>query len=275
MLDLPACPFDSLNKVLETIRRKSEAFEAEMDAAAPTRPCPAHPRAAPALLNREASLSMACLTYTCRTCEHEAREQRIYRRITAAGIPADVRHATLENFQTDRPEVQTGPGLLPPEKFLERARQFAAGDMRNLILAGTPGIGKGHLAAAIAIAAIRAGRSVSWIESARLFADVHKAYAHDQADRVTAQHAAAWLLVLDEVALRDLPADGEEILFTILDRRQKQGLRTLLLSNQPADPVKRWLGSRITDRLRTGGVTFCYGEWPTLRGTPSDGAVEF
>lgn len=80
------------------------------------------------------------------------------------------------------------------------------------------------------------------------------------------------LLILDELCLRDLPADGEEILFTLFDSRQKTARRTLCLGNKPAQETRLWLGDRISDRLRSGGVTFCYGAWQSMRGGAGDGA---
>ena len=271
------CPFvpGMFDRLLDSIAQKSAAFEAEMDSAEQWKACQFHPDGPPALLNRDASMRTAEMVYTCHLCENQAREERFQKRIIAAGIPADVRHATLDNFDIRREGVKKGEGLVSPEKFWEKASKFAAGEIRNLILAGTPGIGKGHLAAALAILNIREGKGVLWTEAARLFSEVHRAYAKDRAEEITDRHARAHLLVLDEIALRDLPADGEEILFAIFDRRHKLGLRSILLSNKPAQAIRAWLGDRIRDRLRSGNVSFCYGEWDSMRGTQGDGAEEF
>ena len=90
--------------------------------------------------------------------------------------------------------------------------------------------------------ALRAGRTVLWVEAAKLFAAVHKAYTQDRSDAVLEAHATPSLLVLDEIALRDLPADGEEILFAIFDHRHKQGLANpmaLGLREVPRDSAGR------------------------------------
>lgn len=260
----------ALDRLTATIQAKSEAFESMLDACQQSKPCPNH--GTPAALNREASFAAAQPVWTCPTCEHEKLVKRHAKRIEAAGIPADVRHATLENFSTDRAGVKTEKGFVGPEKFLAAARNFAAGQVRNVGFAGTPGIGKGHLAAALAIEALKSGKSVAWIECARLFAAYHRAYKTDETEAVTDRYASASLIVLDEICLRELPADGEEILFAILDRRHKAGLPTIFLGNAPAEAIRKWLGSRIVDRLRSGGVSFCYGEWQSMRGGENDGA---
>lgn len=265
--------FNRMDAMLAAIRERSDRFDASLDAEQQTKPCDIH--GTPAPLNRDASFRQRKPVWTCPDCEGEKLTKRHAKRIEAAGIPADVRSATLENFDTNRPDVKKSEGCVSPAKFIEAARRFQAGEVRNVGFAGTPGIGKGHLAAALCISAIAAGKSVAWIECARLFAEYHRAYKTDQTDEVTSHYASPDMIVLDEICLRDLPADGEEILFGILDRRHKAGLQTIFLGNAPAEAIRKWLGSRIVDRLRSGGVAFCYGEWASMRGTTGDGASEF
>jgi len=267
MFDLAA-----LDRLQATIRAKSEAFELMLDSQTQTKACEAHDNGALAMLNREASRSAATPIWTCPHCEGERLAKRHAKRIESAGIPADVRKSTLENFDTTRPNVKTADGCVSPAAFLKAAKRFDACEVRNVGFAGTPGIGKGHLAAALAIAALVRGKSVSWIECARLFNAYHRAYKNDETESVTEKYASAHLLVLDEICLRELPADGEDILFSILDRRHKAGLQTIFLGNAPAEAIRKWLGSRIVDRLRSGGVAFCYGEWQSMRGSEQDGA---
>jgi DNA replication protein DnaC len=268
---LPESFFDfaRLDKLAATIREKSESFDAMLDACPQTATCEIH--GTPAILNREASRGVATPIWSCHRCEGVKLAKRHAKRIDAAGIPADVRHATLSNFDTSRPGAKTGDGCVSPASFLEKARKFEGGDVRNVGFAGTPGIGKGHLGAALAIAALLRGETVAWVECARLFSAYHRAYKTDETETVIDRYATASLIVLDEICLRDLPADGEEILFAILDRRHKAGLRTIFLGNAPAEAIRKWLGSRIVDRLRSGGVSFCYGEWQSMRGGEGDG----
>lgn len=269
---IPDRAFDlaALDRLTDAIRARSDAFDAMLDACQQQTLCETH--GVRSLLNREASRAAAAPVWTCPTCEGERLAKRHAKRIEAAGIPADVRHATLENFDTDRPDAKTGDGFVTPAAFIKAAKRFEAGEVRNVGFAGTPGIGKGHLAAALCIDAIAHGKSVAWVECARLFNTYHRAYKDDTTDVVTEKYATAHLIVLDEICLRELPADGEEILFAILDRRHKAGLKTIFLGNAPAEAIRKWLGSRIVDRLRSGGVAFCYGEWASMRGTGGDGA---
>lgn len=256
-----------LDAMLARIREKSEAFERHLSECPQTMPCPC---GGTAKLDVDASFKAQCSQYTCEKCEEKKAEQRFIALLDKACIPSDVRHATIENFQTNRQRIN--PKYQVPARFVEAAKEFLVKGKRNIILSGIPGIGKGHLAAAIAIHFIKLGWRVAWIECARLFRDYHKAYENGSNESITDRLGTIALLVIDEICLRDLPADGEEILFAILDRRHKEGRPTVLMGNKPADEVRAWLGGRITDRLRSGGVIFCYGEWESMRGQATDGA---
>ena len=264
---------EKLERLLATTMTKSKAFRAELAALPPARECRVH-AGQQGLLVEEASFEAGRAVYRCRLCIRDRTNQRIERRMIAAGIPADVRHATLENFATEREDVKVEAGFSAPAKFLEAARDFAGRKVRNLLLCGSPGIGKGHLAAAVALARLTDGWPVAWVMCQQLFRDWHAAYSAEGPERIQQRLIGANLLVLDEVAMRDLPADGEEILFSILDGRHKSGLPTCLLSNAKISEVKRWLGDRIVDRLRSGKTAALYGEWRSMRGECEDGGNE-
>lgn len=257
-----------LESMLARIRSKSEAFEKHLSECPQVIWCPVCKHGA--ILDVDESFKAQKETYVCEKCEAKKAEQQFAARCDAAGIPSDVRHATIENFQTDRPNVKQD--FQSPAKFVAAAKEFLIKGKRNIILAGKAGIGKGHLGAAIAMHFMRLGWRVAWIECARLFRDYHRAYENSTNEAITAKLGSIALLVIDEICLRDLPADGEEILFAILDRRHKEGRPTVLLGNKIASEIRMWLGERISDRLRSGGVIFCYGEWDSMRGQATDGA---
>ena len=256
----------SVNRLLAAIDRRGEQTLARLAALPKSRPCGFCDH--PAYLD-ENSLwddvgAPQEAIYVCPACHERDKEARLQKRVERAGIPADVRAATLDNFQVTRPKVDARHQT--PAQFLVAARAFDRGEIRNLILAGGVGIGKGHLAAALCIAAMRLGRRIAWAECARLFRDFHRAYEGSNTDSVIDPLIRADILVLDEVCLRALPSDGEEILFSILDPRHKAKRRTILLGNQPGPEVRAWLGERIRDRLISGGLKFCFGSWESMRG---------
>ena len=260
-----------LEGLLAAAEARSEAFRAELSAKPATCECRQH-AGQTAILVEEASFSAGRAVYRCPLCIRDATELRKERRIIQAGIPTDVRHATFENFDARREEVKLEKGFSTPAQFAESAQELHTRQIRNLLLCGSPGIGKGHLAAAVALARLQEGSSVAWVYCQQLFHDWHVAYSNGGPEHLKAKLVGTGLLVLDEIAMRDLPADGEEILFNILDGRHKAGLQTCLLSNATIARVKQWLGDRIVDRLRSGKIAACYGEWRSMRGERSDGS---
>ena len=268
LVDNSAIDAAALDRKLASIAAASQAFENSLRDAPESSEC--QECGGIAKLAPDASWKAGKLVYDCPTCQRNQKERELGAKIEKVGIPSDVRHATLENFQTNRENVN--PAFQSPASFLDAARQFTAGEKRNAIFGGTPGIGKGHLAAAIAIQFLRDDKRVAWMECAKLFRDYHKAYANGTNEQITGWLGGVSLLVLDEICLRALPLDGEEILFAILDQRHKDRKQTIMLANASADVIRQWLGGRITDRLRSGGVAFRYGEWKSMRGTQADGA---
>lgn len=258
---------DALNRLLATIQASTAAFEAELAALPPSVECKRHPGSS-AVLNHEASLEAGRAVYRCAICAGNEGQKARERRLINAGIPSDVRHATLANFRTDRTPIVQGS----PAEFVRIGQAIRDQTARNAILAGTPGIGKGHIAAAVAIARLDDGWPVAWVECSTLFRAVHRSYGEAGPDAIYHRYIAANLLVLDEIGLRALPADGEEILFTILDGRHKAGTQTVLLSNETLPVVRDWLGERIRDRLNSGRVLRHYGEWTSMRGEEADAA---
>lgn len=259
----------AVNRLLGSIQAKTAAFETELAALPSSVECKRHPGSA-AVLNHEASLEAGRAVYRCATCAGDQAAVARERRLIHCGIPADVRHATLANFRTDRPDIAQGT----PAEFVRIGQALLDQTARNAILAGTPGIGKGHIAAAIAIARLDDGWPVAWVECSTLFRAVHRSYGENGPDSIYHRYITANLLVLDEIALRQLPADGEEILFTILDGRHKAGTQTILLSNETLPKVRDWLGERIRDRLNSGKVLRHYGEWASMRGEEADAAAD-
>lgn len=265
----------SVNLIISRLRAKQrrviEKLKEEIEAAPRTIRC--NCGAPEAILNVEKSAELGHLVYDCEKCLELERDLEWNRRQSAAGIPVDVRHAHFGNWSPGDP----APASDHPSKVLEAARALSNGEIRNLILAGPPGVGKGHLTAAIANKMLweqgPATKLVLWRICHRLFEASHKAYEDRNRDALISQHVNPRLLVLDEAAMAEMPKDGERFLYDIIERRHTLKQRTVILSNQGAAQIRNWLGPAITDRLRSGGVKFQWLEWPSARGNrQKDGA---
>lgn len=251
-------------------------FEAEVAAAPPSRSCAKHASVA-ATFDREETYRSGKITYWCPECSREQELERIRAQQARIGVPRDVWHATFENF--DYGMVTGHDKSNSPIDFLRGATDLAAGKIRNLILAGTPGIGKGHLAASVINAAIAQRRvwpygekrTAKWTALHAVFAAAHKSYDHPEGIAPVCRTFARYdLLVLDEVGMTPMPKDGSEILWEIVNGRYLAQKLTIMLSGMKGGELRTFLGDPIIDRLKGGGLRFLWGTWQSGRLTKSE-----
>jgi DNA replication protein DnaC len=139
-----------------------EAFNARLNAARATQNCPRHGEDARELQYDLSWVQME-LIYLCPACQREKQAATWRHCQDRAGIPHGLRHALLTNFATDRPHVVAPTDAYStPAEFLLAAQAIDRQERRNLYLAGHTGIGKSHLAAALANHRLKRGHAVLW-----------------------------------------------------------------------------------------------------------------
>lgn len=156
-----------------------------------------------------------------------------------------------------------------PQKFVLCARDVLERRTRNLVAAGTVGLGKTHLCAALANHRLGQGYSVRWVGYSHLFEALHATYGrHASVTRaeLVRQYGQPDLLVIDELGIVDMPQDGESFLFDILEERDQHQRQTLATTNMPGPDLRQRIGDRCRDRLKSGGLHYCYGSWESMRG---------
>ena len=129
-----------------------------------------------------------------------SREARIVRqRIRSSGFPYVKGLADFDwDFQPSVPRARIEE--LATLRFIERAE--------NVLLVGSPGVGKTHLAVAIGIEAVRAGREVRFMDCARLVEDLQDAQARGILKKRLKYYAHSKLLVIDELGYLDIGEGG-------------------------------------------------------------------
>lgn len=146
--------------------------------------------------------------------EVEARALRIIRqRIRSSGFPYVKTLRDFDwGFQPSVPRAKVEE--LATLRFMERAE--------NVVLVGSPGVGKTHLAIAMGVEAVRAGREVRFIDCARLVDDLKDAQVRGMLKKRLRYYAHSKLLIIDELGYLGIGRDGADLLFQLVSTRYEQ-----------------------------------------------------
>ena len=188
------------------------------------------------------------VAYLARLAAGEAalrRERSVQRRIHQARFPV---LKTLEQFQWSWPKSINRLQV----QYLFRL-QFVA-EKHNVILLGTVGLGKTHLATALGYAACLAGYSVRFATAVEVINTLAAAQRGGRLKQALDSYRKPALLILDELGYLPIDKTGADLLFQIISLRYEHGA-TVITSNRV---FKHWaeifnndatLTSALLDRL--------------------------
>lgn len=151
-----------------------------------------------------------------------ARERRLLaQRVRSSGFPYVKTLADFDwAFQPSVPRAKVEE--LATLRFVDRAE--------NVLLVGSPGVGKTHIAIALGIEAVRAGREVRFMDCARLVDDLKDAQARGILKKRLKYYAHSKLLIIDELGYLDIDEGGSDLLFQLISTRYEQR-STIITSN--------------------------------------------
>jgi DNA replication protein DnaC len=207
--------------------------------------------------------SMSHVDYLSRLVEGELNQRRdkaCIRRIKSARFPVV---KTLDQFSWSWPKKINRMAIqnLFRLQFME--------DHSNVIMIGTVGLGKTHLATALGYTACLAGKSVLFATAVDTINTLAAAQAASRLKAEIKKYLAPSLLILDELGYLPIDKHGADLLFQVISQRYERG-STVITSNRA---YKQWpeifnndstLTSAILDRLLHHAET-CVIEGPSYR----------
>ena len=146
---------------------------------------------------------------------------------------------------------------MPKRDILELAALKFIDAREDALFIGPPGLGKSHIAKALAQLAVQRGYKVIYREAHVLLDDLHQARELGEIRKYRTQLKAADLLVIDDLFLRKLPPGaGDELADVLMSRYEKSS--TLITSNRIIDDWAKLLGdvvivTPLLDRLMHHG----------------------
>jgi DNA replication protein DnaC len=180
---------------------------------------------------------------------------------------------SFENFDRRRNEL-AGNEYLNLQEVLNLCTHFAEKPQGWIVLAGTYGCGKTHLAAAIANAV--AARNENEVEA--MFVVVPDLLDHLRSafspqsnisyDRLFDAVKNSPILVLDDLGTESATPWAKEKLFQLLNYRYSAQLPTVITTSSTPDEIEPWLRTRMFDTAR---CQFCGLDIPAYRRPRTEG----
>lgn len=198
--------------------------------------------------------------------EQESKRQRVEHLLGRCGIPPRFADKSFDNYTPANPAARVA--LTAARKYAE-AFDSQSRQGRSLVLAGGPGTGKTHLAAAIGQHVIREFQGAVLFgtvsQALRRIKDTYRKDSETTESQVIETMTDCDLLILDEIGAQIGSEHEKQLMFEILNERYQGMKSTILISNLNAQELETFLGHRVMDRYRECGVVLAF-DWASHRG---------
>ena len=181
-----------------------------------------------------------------------------------ARLPERMKRMSFEKYD---------PTNTKAEKILEECKAYSKKLSGSLIMLGSIGTGKTHLAVSIAresIKLLKEPRITTLTEMIRHIRSTWNSKLKDDygcaitEDAVLELYEDADLLVIDEICSQ-YGSDNEKVIITeLINRRYNQMLPTIIIGNITLSDATSYLGSRVIDRLKEDGQILIF-DWDSHR----------
>lgn len=200
----------------------------------------------------------------------QRERERLDRMLRESGIPERLKHCTFDNY------VEVNDAASVAKRAVHA--WFAGFDSHlktgeSLILAGRPGTGKGHLSAA-GMAGLMPRYLPIYTTCLDMIRSVRATWRRESEHselQVLQAYEDAPLLVIDEIGVQ-YDTEGEKtIIFDVLDRRYRQMVPTIFITNQDRTGFQQFIGERAYDRLKQTARWVSF-DWESYRSKARVGA---
>lgn len=190
-------------------------------------------------------------------------QERIEHRLNKAGIPLRFRDRTIESYIADTPEKKSS--LTIARDFIENFDENYKSGM-TLIFSGKAGTGKSHLAIAIAQAVMPkyTAMYINALDAVRMIRDTWRRDSEKSELEILEMFGTIGLLVIDEVGVQYGTENEQMLMFDIINRRYRDSMPMILLTNLGTQGLSEYLTERSYDRLRENGKWVSF-EWESYR----------
>lgn len=146
-----------------------------------------------------------------------------------------LRRATVNTTKT----LETFDFAFNPHLNRQQLLQLASCDYirqkHNVLICGPTGVGKSHLAQALAHEACRRGFDVLFINAHKMLQHLHGGRADGTLERRMQTYLRPDLLILDDFGLKPLRSSGPEDLYDIINERYEKGSILLTSNRAPSE----------------------------------------
>lgn len=146
---------------------------------------------------------------------------------------------TIDSFNFDWPKS------INKKKILQILDMEFVNEKKNILLLGSPGTGKTHLATAIAYRACQKTISTLFIPAIDIVNNLYASMSDYSFNKKMASYLKPKLLIIDELGYLPLDKKGSDLLFQIIDKRYEKG-SIILTSNLAFKDWGKIFGSNTT-----------------------------